>query len=140
MRFVSEIALNRKLGIWPVSLNNAYANGAPGRGRYPTLKARQWKQKLRAEFTAAWLTVRPNERHLLLNSTPRLRLTLRWRLDRRYRGDVDNLTKLVQDTLCEVLGVNDRRLDSAKTLEEPGEPCRLVLWLEPVRQDVEVSA
>lgn len=89
----------------PPSLNNAYTQGRGHGRRVLTEEGRAFKQEtgLRARLAASAAGFEPDPR------AARLALTMRLYFPRDNR-DGDNAIKLLQDAICEGLGINDRRV------------------------------
>ena len=92
--------------------NNMYVN-VPRRGRVLSSKAKAWK--VAAEKSLALFLPRP---YSPISGAARLRLQLTFcgRWENKQGGplkkDVDGGIKAVQDTLCAVLGIDDRQIYS----------------------------
>lgn len=108
------VPFRRELGLWPVSLNNAYTNGRRG-GREITQGASVWKEHVRTATQAALYQLSAAELGHLLDPAHRLNLSLRYAFPPpQHRRDASNLIKLAEDAICGAVGIDD----GAKRLAE----------------------
>lgn len=89
----------------PLSLNNAYTNGRNGR-RVLTKEARRYKRDIEAATLAAWYAAgRP-----AIDPRGLYAVEIAVYFTDNRRRDLDNQIKLMLDSVCGALGIDDSRV------------------------------
>lgn len=117
----------------PVSVNEMYGSRARG-GRYLTPEARCWKYCVRDEAAFAWRSLR--DRVFVAHSL-RIHVNIFG-----WRGDADNVLKLVLDGLKEGILIDDRHYNHVEAVKDVRKGFRGVeirVWGEPII-DLELEA
>lgn len=114
-----------------LSLNNAYATSRNSNRRFLTDEGKAFKAHVAQHVMAARL------------KAPRGRLSLTLTLHGRWdtqdglprKRDASNCVKLIEDALCEALGIDDRwiRRLTIHAIHDPAAPC-IVATLEPLEE------
>jgi hypothetical protein len=133
-RFTFTIPLNREIGPYPVSVNAMYRRGSDGLPKL-TPEAKRWRECVQSHAWGCWWMLGFAERETYLKA-PRWRVTYAFTLPPtppQRQFDRDNLLKLCNDALQRATGCNDRRYDSAATVDYTGAPlARLTVTVEPI--------
>ncbi|MHC4560626.1 MAG: RusA family crossover junction endodeoxyribonuclease [Planctomycetota bacterium] len=90
----------------PPSLNNLYATSRRHGGRFMTAQGRQYKKSV------GWLTVDAMMRQVWEYKGGRIALGIGLVFPNKRRRDISNCIKILEDAISEVLGFDDRVVDS----------------------------
>ena len=117
----------------PVSVNEMYGSRARG-GRYLTPDARNWKYCVRDESAFAWHALRSA---VFAPHSLRVRVNIFG-----WRGDADNVLKLVLDGVKDGIGIDDRHyrhVEAVKDVRAGFRGVEIHIWGTPLL-DLELEA
>jgi crossover junction endodeoxyribonuclease RusA len=112
----------------PPSINHQYVTSKNGR-RALSPNSKKWKQQARQELEVLRFEGRIPESFLTAAAAGYLSLFLDFYFESPLRRDLDGGLKILQDTICEVLGLNDNRVVDIHLLKR----------MDPLRPRVEVQ-
>lgn len=112
----------------PPGVNNQYVT-LKDRRRVLSRESRRWKRAARRELEVMRFDGRISERFLQVAADGYLSFFLDFFFETPLRRDLDGGLKILQDTVCEVLGVDDNRVVDI----------HLVKRIDPLRPRVEVQ-
>jgi crossover junction endodeoxyribonuclease RusA len=112
----------------PPSINHQYVTAKNGRRRLSP-HSKKWKQDAMRELEVLRFEGRIPEPFLKVASEGYLSLFLDFYFETPLRRDLDGGLKILQDTICEVLGLNDNRVVDI----------HLIKRMDPLRPRVEVQ-
>ncbi|MBA3532101.1 MAG: RusA family crossover junction endodeoxyribonuclease [Ardenticatenales bacterium] len=112
----------------PPSINHQYVTVKNGR-RTLSRDSKKWKQEAKQELEVLRFEGRIPESFLAVASAGYLSLFLDFYFESPLKRDLDGGLKILQDTICEVLGLNDNRVVDI----------HLIKRMDPLRPRVEVQ-
>jgi Holliday junction resolvase RusA-like endonuclease len=109
----TELLLSLVLDSTPPSLNHAYFNNNNKRGPSRTMKtgAKAWKEEV---ATKVKNELQHTEYDASLHKKKPIRLDVVLALERLYGSDIDGHVKLLQDAVCDGMGLDDRYVVSLR--------------------------